>query len=80
MEKIKLQEKESFSQKFKAIKAWQKSPLNQLYLEIGHQCLETEGSDLDEIIRNRQVKEKQNLNNEEFKAIMDLNRKLRQYK
>jgi len=76
-EKIELLAKESFSQKIKGVKAWYRSPLNQLYLAVGHQCLLTEGRSLEEILAERSSQGQPSLTVGEFKAIMDFNKKLR---
>lgn len=75
-DKIRLLKEESFIHEVKAIKAWQKSPLNQLYLEEGEQSLQ-EGINLETVIAKRKEAGQSYLSIDEFKAIMDFNKKLR---
>ena len=74
--KIDLLFREKFSRGLEAVKAWRMSPVNQLYLMLGQNCIET-NSDIDTIISSRKAQNKETLEKEEFEAIMDLNKGLR---
>ena len=75
-EKIELLEEESFSRKAEAIQAWKQSEINQLYLDIGNESME-KGKSVKEIIESRTMDGRSTLNEEEFRAVGDLNKKLR---
>ena len=77
-DKIELLEKDSFAQKFKAIKAWRESKLNRLYLEIGEESME-HGESISDIIKKREQAGQPSLKVKEFEAIMELNSKLRRF-
>jgi hypothetical protein len=74
--KINLLEEEGYSKKLAGIKAWRLSPVNKLYLAIGHLSISANKS-VDVIIEERKMKGQDYLTNQEFEAIMDLNKSLR---
>ena len=75
-DKIKLLEEESYAKMAEGVKAWRVSPLNQLYLTIGRESLEAD-KNVAEIIRQRQNAGQAALSEEEFGALLDLNKKIR---
>lgn len=74
--KVSLLEKEQYSKRLEGIKAWRKSPLNQLYLGMAQAALEQRIS-MAELIAKRQADHEDYLNQGEFEAIMKLNQELR---
>ncbi len=76
LEKISLLEEESYAMRSSGIKAWRRSPLFQLYLDIGRESIET-GVSVQQVIAARAGKKAPVLSNEEFDAIADINRLLR---
>lgn len=74
--KVDLLEEESFTQKTQAIQAWKENDVYWLYLELGDQSMEQKKS-LAEIIAERQKSNQPTLTEEEFEAIMELNKRLR---
>ncbi len=75
-EKIKLLEEEHYGKKLEGIKAWRKSPINKMYLEIGQTAMEQNKS-IEDCLKERKNDPKKYLSKEEFDAIMDLNKALR---
>ncbi len=75
-EKINFLEEDGYSQKLAGVKAWRQSPLNKLYLKIGNESI-SKNKPINVIIKERKLSEKEYLSNEEFTAIMDLNKSLR---
>ncbi len=75
-EKIDLQTQESISKRAEAIRAWQESPLHQLYVQIGNASL-TQGTAVNQYIDQQQQSGKEVLTVAEFEAIASLNRQLR---
>lgn len=75
-EKIMLLEKESFTEKIKAIRAWQQSEINQLYVQVGHQSM-AEQKSIEQILGERQSRGEPTLTTAEFEAVSDLNQQLR---
>jgi len=73
---IDLLEEENYAKRLEGIKAWRISPVNKLYLEMGEQSIK-ENKPIELIIEERKTKQENYLTNEEFKAIMDLNKNLR---
>jgi len=76
IEKIKFLEEDNYAQRLAGIKSWRKSPLNSLYLQIGKESInsnKTVSQTVEEMIGSG----KECLTESEFKAIMDLNRKIR---
>jgi hypothetical protein len=74
--KIDLLAEESYGKKLEGIKFWRSSPVNKLYLEIGHRGI-SENKTVDAIIEERKTGGEDCLTTEEFRAIMDLNKSLR---
>lgn len=74
--KISLLEEEGYAKKLEGIKAWRSSPINKLYLAIGHLSI-SGNKPIDVIIEERKAKGEDYLADEEFKVIMDLNKGLR---
>lgn len=75
-EKIKLLEEDSYAKMVEGIQAWRLSPLNQLYLTIGQESLEKQKNVTDAIAERREAG-KAALSEDEFEALLDLNKKLR---
>jgi hypothetical protein len=75
-EKIDLQTQESISKRAEAIRAWQDSPLHQLYVQIGNASL-SQGVPVNQYIDQRQLSGEEVLTVAEFEAIASLNRQLR---
>ncbi len=75
-EKIDFLEDDGYDKKLEGIKAWRQSPLNKLYLQIGQESISQE-KDIGTVIHERQKAGKEYLTQEEFVAIMDLNKELR---
>ncbi|MFH1822722.1 MAG: hypothetical protein ABH830_03400 [Patescibacteria group bacterium] len=76
MEKINLLAEEQFSKKNEGIKAWRESPVSNLYLRIGQDSINNNKS-ITDVIENRKNNKQDFLTEEEFKAVLDLNRSLR---
>lgn len=66
--------KDDYTRKFAAVKSWRNSPLHQLYLSIGGQCLGS-GLNIDDYLAAHAGA--QTLTADEFDAISTLNEKLR---
>ena len=75
-EKLGFLEEESYKQRVAGIKAWRESPVNKLYLTIGQESIVNNKS-VETIISERQNEGKDYLTNQEFEAIMTLNKDLR---
>lgn len=75
-DKISFLEEESYGQRLAGIKAWRHSPVNTLYLDIGRESISTHIG-IDAIINARRDKGIDYLTEEEFAAIMSLNKYLR---
>ena len=76
IDKLDVLEDESFSQRIEGIKAWKESEVHNLYLELGDVGMERK-MPVSEVIAQRQKNNQQTLTDEEFEAIMELNRRLR---
>lgn len=74
--KINFLEEESYAKRLEGIKAWRQSPLNGLYIAIGQEAISKEGG-IRATITERQAAGQDFLTNDEFEAIMDLNKSLR---
>ncbi|MEK7540059.1 MAG: hypothetical protein AAB558_02320 [Patescibacteria group bacterium] len=74
--KIDLLEAESLLKRSEGIKAWQNSPVNQLYVQLGQEALNT-GRQMEEVVQQRTWSEQPVLTTQEFDAIADLNKRLR---
>ena len=75
-EKINFLEEEKYSKRLEGIKAWRMSPVNKLYLDIGQASI-AKKKPISVIIEERIKAGEKYLSNQEFKAVMDLNRSLR---
>jgi len=75
-EKINLLAEDSLVKKAKGIKSWKESEINKLYLEIGEESI-NKGKSIEETISGRQKEGRKTLTEEEFNAVVELNRKLR---
>ncbi len=76
IDKVQLLEQDSVSKKAEGIAAWQESPLNQMYIEVGNKSLE-KSVPVTEIIKQMTQSDQAALTQEEFDAISDLNQQLR---
>ncbi|HCJ52609.1 MAG: hypothetical protein A2898_03850 [Candidatus Kerfeldbacteria bacterium RIFCSPLOWO2_01_FULL_48_11] len=76
LSKIELLEEESYAKRFAGIKAWRRSPVFQLYLDMGRASIEDNQS-ISDIITARVSKRQGALTSEEFEAIADMNIQLR---
>lgn len=74
--KVEVLEKDGYGQRLIGIKAWRKSPLNTMYIEVGNEAIARK-IDVDAVIAERSGKGEDFLTKEEFRSIMDLNRELR---
>ncbi len=75
-EKLKNLEDEGYSQKLSGIKAWRQSPVNKLYLTIGQESMNHK-KPVNIIIEDKKTANQDYLTDQEFTAIMDLNKSLR---
>ena len=76
IEKIELLEDEDFAKRTEGIKAWRMSPINRIYLEIGQDSIAGSKS-VAQVIAEKQQQGADTLSQEEFDAVMDLNKQLR---
>jgi hypothetical protein len=76
LNRFSLLEEDSYAKRLEGIRAWRISPVNKLYLIIGNESINT-GKMVDEIIENRKKEKKDYLTKEEFKAVLNLNKKIR---
>ena len=74
--KIDILEAESLLKRSEGIKGWQNSPVNQLYLQLGQEALNT-GRQVEDVIQQRTLSQQPVLTKQEFDAIADLNKRLR---
>jgi hypothetical protein len=74
--KIDLIGEASVSRHLEAVRAWQASPLYQLYLTMGRECIE-QGRVVAQVATDRQGRGEPTLSEAEFDAIVDFNTKLR---
>ncbi len=75
-QKIDLQAQESIAKKAEAIRAWQTSPVHQLYVSIGNSSL-SQGMPVNQYIEQAQQRREEVLSLAEFEAVAALNRSLR---
>ena len=75
-EKINLLEEDNYAQRLEGIKAWRQSPVNKIYLEMGHESI-AQKRPINAIIEDRKTAGRDYLNDQEFEAIADLNKSLR---
>lgn len=76
LQKINILEKDSVTKKTLGITAWRKSPVYQLYLELGSASL-MKGQEISQMIADKKIAGQEVLTFEEFQAISDLNKLLR---
>ncbi len=76
LQKINILEKDSVTKKTLGIAAWRKSPVYQLYLELGSASL-IKGQEIPQMIAEKKIAGQEMLTFEEFQAISDLNKLLR---
>ena len=76
MEMFELLEEDGFSKRLAGVKSWRQSPINKLYLAIGQESI-IKQQDIKKIVETRKKDKKEYLSQEEFDAIMELNKKLR---
>lgn len=75
LERVDLLAEESMQQKIDGIKAWQKSPVYQKYLNIGYKSI-SENKPVENIIADQAAKGEKVMSFEEFQAIMEANSQL----
>lgn len=75
LERIDLLTEESYPLRAESVKAWRRSPLFRLYVELGQESLSRERS-MEEVVNARQTTDGATLTLQEFSVIADLNRKL----
>ncbi|MEA3272288.1 MAG: hypothetical protein U9P90_01305, partial [Patescibacteria group bacterium] len=75
-DKIELLEDESYAKKTQGIKAWQESEPSKIYFEILNQSM-SELMPVSDVLAQREQKKLPNLSQEEFKALIALNKYLR---
>ena len=75
LERIDLLAEQSIQKEVGGIKAWQQSPVYQMYLDLGYQSIK-ENKPVENVINERLGKGDKIMNFEEFGAIMALNSKL----
>nr|MEA3398507.1 hypothetical protein [Patescibacteria group bacterium] len=75
-EKIEFLEEDSFAQRLAGIKAWRQSPINKMYLSIGQKSIEL-NKPISVIIKEKKSSNETIITNQEFTAVMELNKSLR---
>ncbi len=75
-DKIDLLESQSYAKKLEGIRAWQLSPVNQMYVELVREALMT-GRPIKKLIEGRKGAREEVLTEEEIKEIMKLNKQLK---
>jgi len=75
-EKLGFLEEENYRQRVAGIKAWRESPINKLYLAIGQESI-VHNKSVEAVISEKQSQGNDYLTNQEFEAIMNLNKSLR---
>ncbi len=70
--KIELLEQEGYDRRLAGVKAWKKSPVSRLYIQIGQEAI-SQGISIKKAAENRQAENKESLSWEEIKAIVSLN-------
>lgn len=76
MDKLDLLEATSYEDRIRGVKAWRKSPVNRLYLEIATEALQS-GKSLAEIAAERRNAGKESLSPAEVQAVVDLNSRIK---
>ena len=74
--KIELLAEESYEKKIAGIKAWQESEVNKMYLGLLNESVDR-AMPVQKMIEERQGAGRPTLTYEEFKTVMELNRRLR---
>ncbi|MEK7190045.1 MAG: hypothetical protein AAB666_03665, partial [Patescibacteria group bacterium] len=74
--KIELLAEESYEKKIAGIKAWQESEVNKMYLGLLNESVDR-AMPVQKMIEERQSANRPTLTYEEFKTVMELNRRLR---
>ena len=74
-EKVELLTDESLLKRSEGVAAWKSSPVHQLYLAVGRECME-KGGTVKQVILDWQARKRAVLTPEEFDAIADVNQKL----
>lgn len=77
-ERLRVLKKDSFNQMVKGIAAWKKGNIMRLYIEVGAESAK-DNMGIKENAESRKLKNISYLTEDEFHAIMDLNRDLRSY-
>lgn len=75
-EKLKFLEEDSYAQRLAGIKAWRTSPVNKIYLQIGTKSI-NEKKTVSQVVEEMMNSGVDYLTENEFKAVMDLNRSIR---
>lgn len=75
-DKIRLLEDDHYAKRLEGIRAWRVSPINRLYLEMGHESI-SHGRAINAIIEERKAAKADFLEIGEFEAILDLNKDFR---
>lgn len=75
-QKIELLGEERYSKRLEGIKAWRRSPVNRLYLQIGNESI-SQAKGIDAIIEEMTKKGENALSVDEFNAVMKLNKEIR---
>lgn len=75
-EKLDFLEDEGYSQRLKGIEAWRLSPLNKMYLSVGNESI-SNNKPIDEILEEKKAGPQDFITQNEFDAIMQLNKDLR---
>ncbi|MBI5022590.1 MAG: hypothetical protein HZC05_00245 [Candidatus Magasanikbacteria bacterium] len=74
--KIELLAEESYEKKILGVKAWQESEVNKIYLGLLNESVDA-AKPVQKMIEERQVSGQPTITYEEFKVVMELNRRLR---
>jgi hypothetical protein len=76
IDKIYSFERESYAKKSLAVSYWRKSEVYKLYMSLGVESMEKSIS-IEKLIEQKIIANEKTLNQEEFKAILDMNKKIR---
>ncbi len=69
-------ERDSYAKKSLAVSYWRKSEIYGLYMSLGVESME-KGISIEKLIEQKMIANEKTLNQEEFKAILDMNKKIR---
>ncbi len=75
-EKIGYLEEEQYAKRLEGIRAWRKSPINNIYLDMGGESM-SKGVPIDKVVSVRRAANREYLSKVEMEAIMDLNNLVR---